>query len=127
MSPLVRAGPFLVLGLLAAPLAATAQPATKISRIGQIWPGAPSSEPSAAINGLREGLRDLGHIEGQTIAIESRWAQGKFERLPDLAADLVRRKVDVIVVIGTSPTRAAKQATGTILIISISDPRTATA
>jgi putative ABC transport system substrate-binding protein len=73
---------------------------------------------------FREGLRELGYVEGQNIKIESRWAEGNYDRLPGLAADLVRLKVDVIVTYGTPASQAAKRATGTIPIVmaAIIDP-----
>ena len=85
-------------GLLAVPLSAEAQPATKTSRIGYLSPTF-ASEPDnrRRLGALREGLRDLGYVEGQNITIETRWAEGQYGRLPDLAAELVHLKVDVIV------------------------------
>jgi len=82
-------------GLLAAPLAAEAQPAGKVPRIGFLFSGA--SGPAREVDTFRQGLRDLGYIEGQNIAIEYRFAGGQVERLPELAAELVRLKLDVIV------------------------------
>ena len=110
----------LALGVLAAPLAADAQPAGKVPRIGILNPGSPSSIHDR----LREGLRDLGYVEGQNLVIEYRWAEGKDDRLPDLAAELVRLKVDLIVADGTPATLAAKRATSTIPIVmtSTGDP-----
>lgn len=70
-------------------------------------------------DGLREGLRELGYIEGHNIRIEYRWAQGNFERLTDLAAELVRLKVDVIVTFVTQASLAAKKATATIPIVMV--------
>jgi len=66
---------------------------------------------------FREGLRELGYVEGQNIAIESRWAEGNYDRLPGLAAELVRLKMDLIVTYGTPASQAAKRATGTIPIV----------
>ena len=112
-------------GLLAVPLAAEAQPATKTSRIGYLSPTF-ASEPDnrRRLGALREGLRDLGYVEGQNITIESRWAEGEYGRLPDLAAELVNLKVDVIVTYAPPAIQAAKQATGTIPIVmaGIIDP-----
>jgi putative ABC transport system substrate-binding protein len=116
--------------LLAAPLAAEAQPAGKAARIGVLSPGSPSgagrnpSDLAVLFAAFREGLRELGYVEGQNIKIESRWAEGNYDRLPGLAADLVRLKVDVIVTYGTPASQAAKRATGTIPIVmaAIIDP-----
>lgn len=102
------------LGLLAAPLAVDAQQAGKISRIGFLFFGSPA--PSRELDAFRQGLREHGYIEGQNIAVEYRFASGEVERLPELAAELVRLKVDVIVTPGTPPSLAAKQATSTIPI-----------
>ena len=101
------------LGLLAAPLAADAQPAEKMPRIGILRPGSP---PDPLVEAFRHGLRELGYVEGRNIRIEYRWTEGKDERLPDLAADLVRLKVDIIVTSGLG-TQAAKRATTTIPIV----------
>jgi len=116
--------------LLAAPLAAEAQPAGKAARIGVLSPGSPSgagrnpSDLAVLFAAFREGLRELGYVEGQNIKIESRWAEGNYDRLPGLAAELVRLKVDVIVTYGTPASQAAKRATGTIPIVmaAIIDP-----
>jgi putative ABC transport system substrate-binding protein len=106
----------LALSILAAPLAAAGQPAGKIPRIGWLSIRLPSSG-SDLLNAFREGLRALGYVESQNIAIEYRWAEGRFERLPELAAELVRLPVDLIVAAGTPATRAAKQATSTVPIV----------
>ena len=102
---------------LAAPLASFAQqqPA-KVAWIGFL--GAESASGYASrVEALRTGLRDLGYAEGKNIVIEYRWAEGNYERLPGLAAELVRLKVDVIVTHGSVATRAAKQATAAIPIV----------
>ena len=101
------------LGLLAAPLAAEAQQAEKVARIGVLRQGSP---PDPLVESFRQGLRELGYAEGRNISIEYRWAEGRAERLPELAADLVRLKVDVIVAAGTDA-RAAKRASTTIPIV----------
>src|SRR3989454_5688285 len=108
----------LVGGLLAAPLAAEAQPREKLPRVGYLSPGSPS-EPfrRRRFEAFRQGLRELGYVEGQNIAIESRWAEGRYERYFALAADLVRLKVDVIVAVGGRATQDAQQATRTIPIV----------
>ena len=106
----------LALGLLAAPAAADAQ-AGKVYRIG--WVGG-ASAPAAVrlVEAFRQGLRELGYVEGKDIVIEARWAEGRFERFPDLAADLVRLKVDVIVAASPPAAPAAKEATKTIPIVT---------
>jgi len=85
--------------LLAAPFAAvTGQPREKVPRVGYLNPGS-ASDPlrQRRLEAFRQGLRELGYVEGQNIAIESRWAEGQYDRYPALAADLVRLKVDIIV------------------------------
>jgi putative ABC transport system substrate-binding protein len=108
--------------LLTASVAA-AQPAKTISRVGYLSVLSPSSD-SARIEAFRQGLRELGYVEGQNISIEPRYAQGKLDQLPDLAGELVRLKVDVIVVGGSTATRASKNATKLIPIVMAhgSDP-----
>src|SRR5262245_53824958 len=103
----------LFLALLAAALPAETQPARKIPRIGVLF-GSPAA---SWIEALRRGLRELGHVEGQTVAIEWRSAEGQYERLPDLAGDLVRLPVDVLVAHPTIAVRAAREATATIPIV----------
>ncbi len=102
--------------VLVAPLAAEAQPAGKVPRIGFLG-SASASGYTSQLEGLRMGFRDLGYVEGKNIVIEYRWAEGEYDRLPDLAAELVRLKVDVLVTHGTPGTRAAKGATATIPIV----------
>ena len=103
----------LVLGLLAGPLPTEAQQAGKVYRIGYLKNGRIGPNEKA----FREGLRKLGYVEGQNIVIEWRPAKGKLDRLPELAAELVRLKVDCIVAIGLGPTGIAKRATTTIPIV----------
>jgi len=102
--------------LLAAPLAAEAQAPAKVPRIGFLSARPPTDNPYF-IESFRQGLHELGYVEGQNIAIEYRFAEGRAERLPALAAELVRLKVDVIVTGGPPAPEAAKQATGTIPIV----------
>ena len=102
-------------GLLAAPLAAEAQQAARIARIGFLA-GNLASGPHMT-DGFRQGMRDLGYVEGRNFVLEFRDAEGKLERLPALAADLVALKVDVIMVGGTLAALAARQATKTIPIV----------
>ena len=103
--------------LLAAPFAAQAQQGEKVWRLGVLSPGLSPCGPSVRFEAFRRGLRELGYIEGQNIAIEWRFAEGKDDQLPDLAAELVRLQVDVILTINTPATRAAKNATTTIPIV----------
>jgi len=110
----------LVLGIATAPLVAEAQQAKKVSRIGYLIPNSPSTNP-ARTEAFRQGLRELGYVEGRNIVIEYRYAEGKLDRLPALAAELVRLRVDVIVTAGPLPTRAAKEATTTIPIVMAQD------
>jgi ABC-type uncharacterized transport system substrate-binding protein len=113
----------LTVGLLAAPLAGGAQQAGRVYRIGFLGPAAERvyTDP---LQSLRTSLRELGYVEGKHIAFESRFAEDKYERLPGLAAELVRDKVDVIVVHSTPGTGAAKQATRTIpiVMVNVADP-----
>jgi len=113
----------LALGGLFSPVATEAQQAAKIARIGWLS----TSPPMGLGEAFRQGLRDLGYVEGRNVVIEYRFAEGKLERLPALAAELVALKVDVIVAAaGTPPALAAKQATRTvpIVFIAVGDPVT---
>jgi putative ABC transport system substrate-binding protein len=103
-------------GILAAPLAAEAQQAGKVYRLGFLG-SASAVQMAREVDGMRQGLRELGYIEGQNLNIEYRWAEGKYERLYDLAAELVGLKVDVLVTHSTPGSRAAKKATSTIPIV----------
>ena len=111
----------LTLSLLVAPLTAEAQQATKVHRIGRLSPGSPT-EPNPNLEAFRQGLRELGYVEGQDLVIEQRYAEGSEERLHDLAAELVRLKVDVIVAGGSPAIRAAQHATRTIPIVMAAPP-----
>jgi putative ABC transport system substrate-binding protein len=106
--------------LLAAPLAAEAQPAGKVYRIGLLIPApAPASGvmPPIVVPAFLAGMRERGWVENQGFVLETRYAEGRLERLPELAAELVRLKVDVIVAMGTPATVAVKQATTTIPVV----------
>jgi putative ABC transport system substrate-binding protein len=108
--------------LLLAPLAG-AQPARKVYRVGYLGSGSAAGDPRTR-EALRDGLRELGWVEGQNVVIVWRFAEGRPDRLPDLAAELVRLKVDVIAAGPTPPVVAARNATGTIPIVgmSLTDP-----
>jgi putative ABC transport system substrate-binding protein len=103
--------------ILAAPIAGEAQQSGKIPRIGVLTAQSPAGSPPAY--GLRQGLRELGYVESQNIAVEWRWAPERAERLPDLAAELVRMNVDLIVASGNPVVRAAQRATRTIPIVMV--------
>ena len=105
----------LALSITLGPLATEAQPA-KVARIGYLSPLSASAD-STHSEAFRQGLRDLGYVEGRTVVIEARYADGKFARLPDLAAEIIRLKVDVIVAAPTPAVRAAQQATRTVPIV----------
>jgi putative ABC transport system substrate-binding protein len=121
--PLRSAGLLLlvILGVLAAPLALEAQQTGKVYRIGVLSPGA---SPPGPLEAFREGLRDLGYVDGRTVLIEWRFAEGKNERLATLADELVRLKVDIIFAVNTPAARAAKNATTSIPIViaRLADP-----
>jgi putative tryptophan/tyrosine transport system substrate-binding protein len=109
----------LTVGTLAAPIIAVAQQARKSYRLGVLAPNAPPdpSDLGSGIVLLRKHLLEMGHIEGQNLIIESRFADGKFDRLPALARELVGVHADVIVAFGESAIRAAKDATRMIPIV----------
>jgi putative ABC transport system substrate-binding protein len=102
---------------------AEAQQAKKVQRIGYLTSNTSSAE-LPRFDAFRQGLRELGHVEGQNIAIEYRYAEGRFDRLPGFAAELVGLKVDVLVGVTTNAVQAAKNATRTIpiIFIGVSDP-----
>jgi putative ABC transport system substrate-binding protein len=111
-------------GLLIEPPAVSAQRAGKVYRIG-ILEAIPAAQNTANLDALRKGLRELGYVEGQNLVIEYRSADGRAERFPELAAELVRLKVDLIVTRGTPAARAAKSATESIPVVmaTMGDPR----
>jgi putative ABC transport system substrate-binding protein len=98
-----------------------AQQATKVPRVGYIG-GSSGSSSSASMKAFRQGLRDLGYVEGKNIVIEYRHAEEKLDRLPGLASELVGLKVDAIVTGGPTVTRAVKGASVTIPIVMVQDP-----
>jgi len=111
----------LALAIVAAPLIADAQQPGKVPRIGFLSPGSATSSPTDA---FRQGLRELGYVEGQNLVVEYRWVDGDIARLPALAAELVRLRVDVLVATTNPAVLAARQATSTIPIVfaASSDP-----
>jgi len=113
----------LTLSMLVASLTAEAQQAMKVHRTGRLHPGSPTA-PDPNLEAFRQGLRDLGYVEGQNLVIAYRYAEGRDERLADLAAELVRLKLDVIVTVASGATRAVQHATRTIPIVMAggSDP-----
>jgi putative ABC transport system substrate-binding protein len=105
---------------LSAPVLTNAQPTGKIPRIGILRPGSP---PDPFVDAFRQGLRELGYVEGQNVHIEYRWAQGKDERLPSLAADLVRLKVNTIVASGSQALEARRASTTIPIVMPVAtDP-----
>ena len=111
------------LATLAAPLVAAGQPATPIHRIGFIGNSTPALE-SNLVGPFREGLRERGYDEGRNLAIEYRWAQGDYARLPALVAELIAAKVEVLVAAGTPAALAVKRATTTVpmVMVAVGDP-----
>jgi putative ABC transport system substrate-binding protein len=115
----------LALGLLMAPVVADAQPAANVPRIGFFSSDSPASAGAqSSLEAFRQGLRELGYVEGQNIAIEERFAAWRAERLAELAAELVRLNVEVIVTQAAPATQAARHATRTIPIVftNVNDP-----
>ena len=108
----------LTLGLLAAPLAAGAQPAGKVVRIGLLDFGASNPSSEARWKAFRERLRELGYVEGQNVVFEPRWGNGQAARLPSLAAELINIKVDIVVTATSDAALAVKQATSSIPIVT---------
>src|SRR5215471_17533602 len=109
-----------VLILVALCTSVEAQQQKKVPRIGFLSATSPSTI-SARTDAFRQGLRDLGYVEGKNIVIEWRYAEGKMDRLPDLASELVRLKVDIVVTGGPAATRPAKEATVSIPIVMAFD------
>src|SRR5262245_9819292 len=110
-----------VLVLLVSATFVEADQAKKIPQIGYLSAGSRSSMSAARTEAFRQGLRDLGYVEGRNLVIEWRFAEGNPDRVPTILADLVRVKVDVIVTAGAGVTRLAKQATSTIPIVMAAD------
>jgi len=124
MSSMKRRGFLSVVGVAAIvawmPLAADAQQPTKLPRIG--WLGNLAAT-APVYDGFRQGLRELGYVEGKNIIIEARWVEGQLDRLPEFARELARLNVDLMLVGGDQGLRAAKEATNTIpIVVSACDP-----
>src|SRR4030095_6062843 len=113
----------LALGLALAPLTTDAQQAGKVPGVGVLWGYSPS-DVSRFGEAFRQGLASLGYVEGRNIVLQERWSEGKSDRLPPLAAELLRLNIDVIVAASTPAARAARQATKTIPIVLtlVTDP-----
>ena len=111
------------MSLLGVPLRLAAQQPQRVPRVGYLFSFTPA-EGRHLWEACRQGLRELGYVEGKNIVLEPRWADGRHERLPDLAADLVRLSVDVIVSAATPASRAAKAATSSIpiVIVAVGEP-----
>jgi len=107
----------LVAGALAAPFASLAQQPAKTPRIGFLHPAPPGGVPGLRLEAFQDALRELGYVEGKNVQLEVRWGNGEFERLPALAAELVRSKVAVIVAATSPSVLAARKATSTIPIV----------
>ena len=108
------------------PLLLYAQPLRRVARVGFLG-SASATGSSSSVEALRTGLHDLGYVEGKNIVIDFRWAEGKYDRLSELVAELIRLNVDVIVTHGTPGTRTAKTATSTIpIVMAISGDAVAT-
>ena len=110
-------------GVITMPFASLGQQQSKSPRIGYLAGDSVANNPHR-LQALRDGLRELGYVEGKNLVIEYRWAEAKYDRLPELAAELVRLSVDVIVAVGDPVIFAAKQATSTtpIVMASVADP-----
>jgi len=107
----------LIAGALAVPLASFAQQPARIARIGFLHSASPEGVGDVHLQAFRDGLRELGYVEGKNLQLELRWGEGKLERLPALAAELVVAKVDIIVAVTSPSVAAADQATRTIPIV----------
>jgi putative ABC transport system substrate-binding protein len=107
---------------LGGPAVTGAQPATRLARVGFLGAGSQATDRSYAP--FRARLQELGYVEGQNLTLDDRWAEGRFERLPRLAADLVQLAPDVIATVVTQPSLAAREATATIpiVMIGVADP-----
>jgi putative ABC transport system substrate-binding protein len=118
-----RAVTVVALALFVAPIATDAQQAGRVGRIGFLGNSTAALEANL-VEPFREGLRDLGYVEGRNISIEYRWAEGKYERFPALIAELIALKVDLIVTAGTPASLAVKKATTSVPLVmaAVGDP-----
>jgi putative ABC transport system substrate-binding protein len=108
----------LALAVFVGLLAAGPPPAEKRLRLGYVLPGSPGAY-TTSLRGLRQGLHERGYVEGQHVVIEERYAEGQMARLPELFAELIRLKADLLVAPGTVIAQAARQATTTIPIVAV--------
>lgn len=115
-APLAFAFSFASAIVLGSPLLRAAEPAQRVVRVGFVGPASPSTGVRA-VTQFWERLRELGYVEGQNLVIEARWAEGRYDRLPELMAEVIGRKVDVLVTYSTPAAAAAKNATSTIPIV----------
>ena len=110
---------FLIIAFLGAGPVAEAQQAKKVPRIGLVSGTGDANNPGPRVEGFRQGLRDLGYIEGKNILVEYRYIEGNLDRIPNFVAELVQLKLDILVLGGPAMIRAAKQATKTIPIVMV--------
>src|SRR2546426_2571798 len=126
MDPVMERRTFMAMltgGIVVSSLAAEAQQAGKVYRIGFLGNSTAALEANL-VGPFREGLRELGYVEGQNFAIEYRWAEGKYERFPSLIAELLAQRVEVIVTAGTPATQVVKKATTSVplVMVAVGDP-----
>src|SRR5262249_57786163 len=107
------------LGLLVAPLAAEAQQAGKVPRLGLLFPAELPSSEEPSLAAFRQALRDLGYVDGQTVALEYRYGLGRIERFPELGGEVIRLQVDIFGVRSTAAAVAAQQATQAMPIVFV--------
>jgi ABC-type uncharacterized transport system substrate-binding protein len=125
-SPALRFMIMILITILALVIPDVSMAQTRVPHIGVLLLPAPPPIGPASVDGFRAALRELGYVEGQSVSIEIRYAEGRAERLPALAAELVRLGVDVIFTVSTPPAHAAKDATTTIPIVMIAGEPVAT-
>src|SRR5216117_1472433 len=105
------------LGVVVGASISSGQPPSRMARVGYLPSAGSAAGTNPSLQALRQGLAELGYVDGRNIIIEARWAEGRVERLPELAAELVGLNMDIIVTLGGVATRAAKNATSTVPIV----------